>query len=706
MAVDMSIEELRRILMTRDDIPSHAFEVAQNLCRMTGNGTDPAVLQELVLRALENRDQFGEAEQVVNGLVRTLGLFPYLSAKELSLRDLLAYEYHRPINMEDEEVVFHRVQSDVYRLLLDGKNVILSAPTSFGKSLIIDAMIATERFKNILIIVPTIALIDETRRRLARFRGRYKIITHATQRPAGANVYVLTQERAVDLEQIADVEFFVIDEFYKLQPEMDADRSLTLNHALYRLLKHGAQFYMLGPNIQGIPDGFPEHFECTFLRTDYATVVSEMYSMPARRNKGEQLVDLCRNLDEPTLIYCASPARANKIVSQLVEAEVTDRQAHLQNAVSWLSREYHKEWQLTKGLEYGIGLHHGRVPRSIAEYIVRTFNDGKLRFLVCTSTLIEGVNTKAKNVVIFDNKIARQKFDYFTFNNIRGRSGRMFQHFVGRVYLFDPPPEPELPFVDIPMYTQDESASESLLVQMDQDDLADGAKDRLVPIFEQRVLDVDVIRESVGISPEAQIELANEIWGAIDQYQRILVWQRVPSWDQLAGVCKLIWSFLQERPGRVGGVSSGRQLAYKITQLRRAEKIRVLIAEELNNGDVIPNDAVEGVLEFVRYWASFHFPRYLACVDRVQKWVFQRERKQTGDYGYFGGQVENLFLDPTLLALEEYGIPLQVAEKLEQQLRPDGDLDGVLERVRRLDVNSLDLDRFEAELVRDTVSNV
>ena len=294
--------------------------------------------------------------------------------------------------------------------------------------------------------------------------------------------------------------------------------------------------------------------------------------MPSRRNKNEQLVNLCRALNEPTLIYCASPARANKVVAQLVEGEVADRKAHLQNAVSWLSREYHREWQLTKGLEYGIGLHHGRVPRSIAEYIVRAFNDGQLRFLVCTSTLIEGVNTKAKNVVIFDNKIARQKFDYFTFNNIRGRSGRMFQHFVGRVYLFDPPPEPELPFVDIPMYTQDESAAESLLVQMDQDDLVDGAKNKLAPIFEQTVLDVEVIRESVGISPDAQIELANEIRGAIDRYQHILVWQRAPSWEQLEGVCKLIWSFLQERSGRVGGVSSGRQLAYKITQLRRRKK--------------------------------------------------------------------------------------------------------------------------------------
>jgi reverse gyrase len=42
------------------------------------------------------------------------------------------------------------------------------APTSFGKSFIIDAFIALKQPKNIAIIVPTIALTDETRRRLQR----------------------------------------------------------------------------------------------------------------------------------------------------------------------------------------------------------------------------------------------------------------------------------------------------------------------------------------------------------------------------------------------------------------------------------------------------------------------------------------------------------------------------------------------------------
>ena len=77
-----------------------------------------------------------------------------------------------------------------------------------------------------------------------------------------------------------------------------------------------------------------------------------------------------------------------------------------------------------------------------------------IRYLVCTSTLIEGVNTKAKNVVIYDNKINKSSIDFFTFNNIKGRSGRMGQHYIGHVYLFDTPPSDPLPLVDIPVFSE------------------------------------------------------------------------------------------------------------------------------------------------------------------------------------------------------------------------------------------------------------
>ena len=85
--------------------------------------------------------------------------------------------------------------------------MVLSAPTSFGKSLIVDALIASGKFKNIVIVVPTISLIDETRRRLSKFKKQFKIVTHSLQSPADKNIYILTQERVLEEDFIGDVDF-------------------------------------------------------------------------------------------------------------------------------------------------------------------------------------------------------------------------------------------------------------------------------------------------------------------------------------------------------------------------------------------------------------------------------------------------------------------------------------------------------------------
>ena len=56
------------------------------------------------------------------------------------------------------------------------------------------------------------------------------------------------------------------------------------------------------------------------------------------------------------------------------------------------------------------------------------------------STIIEGVNTQAKNVILWSNKNGTNKIDYFTYRNIIGRAGRMFRYFVGHVYILEEPP--------------------------------------------------------------------------------------------------------------------------------------------------------------------------------------------------------------------------------------------------------------------------
>jgi hypothetical protein len=206
--------------------------------------------RELVLRAMERRASFQSYAPLLDSLTRQVGLFPYLEADDLGFRDRLAYELHT-VPLQGETFVFHRAQAEVYRRLMAGDNVILSAPTSFGKSRIIDAVIASGQYSNIAVVVPTIALIDETRRRLSVYRNRYKLVTQVAQSPAERNIFVFTAERLNAYEQLPHIDFFVIDEFYKLGAmNEDESRTVALNQAFYRLRKGGGKFYLLGPSIK------------------------------------------------------------------------------------------------------------------------------------------------------------------------------------------------------------------------------------------------------------------------------------------------------------------------------------------------------------------------------------------------------------------------------------------------------------------------
>jgi hypothetical protein len=115
---------------------AQAFAILQSIARLLGENTENQVAQSLLIRTLEHREDFSSCSQLLNALLRETGLYPYAEPNELSARDRLAFEFHRPEGrLAESGMVFHRVQAQVYWRLIDGENVILSAPTSFGKSL-------------------------------------------------------------------------------------------------------------------------------------------------------------------------------------------------------------------------------------------------------------------------------------------------------------------------------------------------------------------------------------------------------------------------------------------------------------------------------------------------------------------------------------------------------------------------------------------
>ncbi len=615
--------ELKNFLMNPQFIRERSWQILKNLSGMVSQEQHNPEIQDLVLRSLENRESFGTCTPILDRIAREIGLFPYLFPEELETADQIAYEFHRPLNMDEEDIVFHRPQGRVYRELLAGKSVVLSAPTSFGKSLIIDAIVASGNFKNILLVVPTLALIDETRRRLARFHVHYKIVTHPSQSPAERNIFVLTQERVLELARLDKIDFFVIDEFYKLSPgREDDERWALLNQAFYRLIKTGKQFYMLGPGVSGISGQFQSRFEFLFLHEPYHTVVSEIHRVEPGENDLITLQNLCRELPDQTIIFTSSPQRAAKVAKALAELEIGQIDPSRQGAVEWIGRNYHEDWHFVKALKVGVGVHHGRIPRALGQYVVRAFNSEKIRFLVCTSTLIEGVNTKAKNIVVFDNEINRSALDLFTFNNIRGRAGRMFKHFIGHVYLFHPLPQGELPLVEIPAFTQPENTPDSLLIQLDTNDLTSESQSRLLAYEQQQDLSIATIKANNGIDPGAQLELAREILENPTDLWPYLNWSGVsPRYNQLGKVCDLIWRHFEGRRLARGSVFSSKQLTFLISRLQQKPTLKELINSQLQF-ESDPDQVVSKTLDFLRLWAEFHFPRILRAFDRIQKEIF------------------------------------------------------------------------------------
>lgn len=692
--------ELRSVLSNANRIREHSFTVLQDLCRFVGDNEEVDA-QDMVLRALEQRESFVVGQEILDGLVRQLGLFQYLDPNSLPQSDQIAYEVHRPANMDDD-IVFHRPQAEVYRTLLNGENVVLSAPTSFGKSLIIDGVIASGRFSNILIVVPTIALIDETRRRLAtRFRGRFKVITHGSQARSERNVFIATQERVLQHELSDPIDLLVVDEFYKLSPARgEDDRSMLLNQVVYRMIKQAKQFYMLGPNVLGVSPEFGRRVKYRTFLEPYHTVVSELHYVEGVGNEFEKLISLCRQLDDSTLIFCRSPARAADVVQHMVAANLGQDQAGCREAAEWVGRHYHPDWHFAKALGLGIGIHHGRIPRALGQFAVRAFNAGDLKFLACTSTLIEGVNTKAKNIVIFDHQINRTPIDLFTFNNIRGRAGRMWEHFVGHVYLFHPEPEQTLPLVDMPAFELSDETPESLLMQIDDGDLPFELRERLDRFFSQDVLDYETLKGNNGIDPQRQLNLAREIAGNLRVWWPALRWSGLPTAFQVQQICDLLWRHFDGSRLASGSVRSAKQLAFLVNSLRTAPSAAEMIRSQLEYiGDA--DETVQRVLDFLRLWANFHFPRLLRALDRIQKDVFARAGYDAGEFGYFARSVENYFLEPEIVALEEYGIPIEVARKLRRLLESQGNLDAALAKLAQLDVAGTRLEEFEKRLVME-----
>lgn len=707
----MNYETIKKKLAQLSDEGASTIDVLLAINTIVNRSNSEWEGRDLVIRALDRFSQFDSVEQsLLLNMVRAVGLFPYITPhlSNMALSDRLAYEAHRVEGVE-QGMVFHHLQAHVFSLIMQSRNVVLSASTSVGKSLVIDAVLAQRRFKKVVVIVPTIALIDETRRRLVKRFKDFNLITHPSQEavPDTTNVYLLTQERVIQRPDLADVEFFVLDEFYKIDLANDKDestRAVDLSLAFHKLAKTGAQFYMLGPHIQKISglDGYEYHF----IPSDYSTVAVDIqnFNLGMRsEERKEKLLELVKTLDSPTLIYCQAPPSANRVAEFLIKEAGLTPVVETQEIAAWISKHYHPEWNVAKAISLGIGIHHGGVPRALQQYIVKLFNEGVIKRIICTSTMIEGVNTSAENVIIYDRRLNTSTFDYFTYKNISGRAGRMNKYFIGKVFMLEAPPLEQGLTVEYPIGHQNESSPMGLLMQLENEYLTDVSRGRLQEAYANPVLSPATLIENRHIPIDRQVEVAETIIRDLPRSRSLLAWKGIPEQaNQFNYLCELVYS-LEGGNLMDYGISSSSQLAWHINELRTQKSLPAYLRDAVasRREDDTASEAINLRLKFIRNMVCFRLPRDIMAINKIQADVLTRNGVEPGDFSFFAEQLENLFLDPLLTALDEYGIPTQISTQIKNLILPSEHLNDLLGKLRALAprVERLQLSSFEKSLM-------
>ncbi len=320
--------------------------------------------------------------------------------------------------------------------------------------------------------------------------------------------------------------------------------------------------------------------------------------------------------------------------------------------------------------------------------------------------MIEGVNTKAKNVIVYDHLHGKQSpLDLFTYNNIRGRSGRMHSHISGRVYLFKDEPDAPLHEIDIPILAEPEDAPADLFLGMPEESMGVSTRERVEDLLHESPVPAAVLEATPAVSVEDQLKVANAILSLPPERAVDLSWKdSYPKKEQIRAVFDLVFDVIYTEPyARPLGAVSGRQFAYWVSLIEQDETATV-VADQLAGVEEKKFDGeLLYLLKFLRRGLTFEAPRWLQAVDHLQRVLLPQMGIAPGDYGPYISRIEGLFLERPLSALEEYGIPVELIRKLSPFLTPAGpDLDAVLARLAALDAEdpALGLGRFERRLVR------
>ena len=154
---------------------------------------------------------------------------------------------------------------------------------------------------------------------------------------------------------------------------------------------------------------------------------------PKKKNKLETTAALAYKLSFTgnTLIFCAQPRQTEWIYKRIKQIfNEIDIPNWFQTNEKSVSFFYSKIWYganhyITNAIKNGIGIHFGDMPEQVRRSVESDYREGKLRLLISSNTIGQGLNFPIKNLVFYSLQIGQNNYiDVRDFWNIVGRAGR------------------------------------------------------------------------------------------------------------------------------------------------------------------------------------------------------------------------------------------------------------------------------------------
>lgn len=118
--------------------------------------------------------------------------------------------------------------------------------------------------------------------------------------------------------------------------------------------------------------------------------------------------------------------------SEFSDAQEIERLTHLH------IQNLGDEAPASQSAAYGIFSHHGNTPHGIRLAVEHAMRDNLVRFVVCTSTLAQGVNLPIRYLIVTSIYQGKERIKVRDFHNLIGRAGRAGMHTEGSILFADP----------------------------------------------------------------------------------------------------------------------------------------------------------------------------------------------------------------------------------------------------------------------------